>query len=725
MTLRKRLAAGFAAVFLALSSLAADAATITIVNLDGPGEGFNDTTPRSPEGGNAGTTLGQQRLNLFQAAANVWAAKLTSNVTIKVGANFDPLSPCTTSGGVLGSAGPTNVMKLTSPPAGYQANTWYSIAEAEAIQGANLNGTDNEIEAQFNSSVDLGCLGSGTRWWYGTTSGANVSGRINLFPVVLHELGHGLGFISLVCVQSGGCGTGTTQGSLLGGAQDIWNYHLQDGATGVFWKDMTNAQRANSIINDQHLVWNGANVTAAVPTYQPGRSGVDAATGQVKMYAPNPVEPGSSVSHFDTTASSPNLLMEPALQDEFSQTDMTIPLFQDIGWPMPGGGTTTPNQAPTIASPTTLNVTEDTASSLAGVVFADADAGTSSVTTTFAVSAGTLNATSQSGVTVGGTTASRMLSGSIAAINAYVAAGALTYTSALNAAGGTTLTVTINDNGNTGSGGAKTASNTVNLAIASVNDAPTLAAPASIVVNEASATALTGVSFADVDAGSASITATFAVGSGSLTTAALAGITLGGTATSRTVSGALSTVNAYVAAGNVKYTSLAGATTATLTVTVNDNGNTGSGGARSASAGVTLTIASVNDAPTLSAPASLTVAAPGATSLSGISIADADAGTGAMTLTLAVDSGALAATSANGVTASGSGTSTLVLTGTLANLNAFVATRVAFSTTSSSGATLTLSVNDNGNSGSGGAKTATRTMTLVANASILFSSGFE
>ena len=45
------------------------AATITIVNIDLPGEGFNDPTVVAPVGGNPGTTLGQQRLLAFQYAA--------------------------------------------------------------------------------------------------------------------------------------------------------------------------------------------------------------------------------------------------------------------------------------------------------------------------------------------------------------------------------------------------------------------------------------------------------------------------------------------------------------------------------------------------------------------------------------------------------------------------------------------------------------------------------
>lgn len=52
----------------------------------------------------------------------------------------------------------------------------------------------------------------------------------------------------------------------------------------------------------------------------------------VRMYAPNPYESGSSVSHFSADAF-PNLLMEPALNRTiFDKVDLTLPLFRDIGW---------------------------------------------------------------------------------------------------------------------------------------------------------------------------------------------------------------------------------------------------------------------------------------------------------------------------------------------------------------------------------------------------------
>jgi hypothetical protein len=50
------------------------------------------------------------------------------------------------------------------------------------------------------------------------------------------------------------------------------------------------------------------------------------------LYAPSPTEPGSSISHWDTTAS-PNLLMEPNLSSDLPhEVDLTLPLLRDIGW---------------------------------------------------------------------------------------------------------------------------------------------------------------------------------------------------------------------------------------------------------------------------------------------------------------------------------------------------------------------------------------------------------
>ena len=73
------------------------------------------------------------------------------------------------------------------------------------------------------------------------------------------------------------------------------------------------------------------------------RLGVDASqlagadkNGRVMLYTPNPLQPGSSVSHWDTSAKR-NLLMEPAINADLTQSvvppnDLTLPMFKDIGW---------------------------------------------------------------------------------------------------------------------------------------------------------------------------------------------------------------------------------------------------------------------------------------------------------------------------------------------------------------------------------------------------------
>jgi hypothetical protein len=59
--------------------------------------------------------------------------------------------------------------------------------------------------------------------------------------------------------------------------------------------------------------------------------GTDTA-GHARLYAPNPVQSGSSISHFDTAAS-PNLLMEPYITSNLgSDLDLTDEQLFDVGW---------------------------------------------------------------------------------------------------------------------------------------------------------------------------------------------------------------------------------------------------------------------------------------------------------------------------------------------------------------------------------------------------------
>ncbi|WP_118972316.1 Ig-like domain-containing protein [Taibaiella koreensis] len=131
------------------------------------------------------------------------------------------------------------------------------------------------------------------------------------------------------------------------------------------------------------------------------------------------------------------------------------------------------NIAPVATAPAAIPVTEDVASPLTGIVFSDADAGSAPVNIFFNVPAGTLSASGSSAITIvsGNGTGNLVLSGNIDSLNAFIAAGGLSYTTALNTNGSVPLTIAINDNGNTG-GPALTDTANTTLNITAVNDLP-------------------------------------------------------------------------------------------------------------------------------------------------------------------------------------------------------------------------------------------------------------
>ena len=367
------------------------------------------------------------------------------------------------------------------------------------------------------------------------------------------------------------------------------------------------------------------------------------------------------------------------------------------------------NDDPVNTVPVSITVTEDVASALTGISIADVDELGGNMLVTLAVPTGTLAAVTGGGVTVGGSgSGSLTLTGTVANINAFIAASNVTFTTALNDTSAVTLTVTTDDQGNTPAPALNDV-DTVTLNVTAVNDAPTASAPAAYAATEQVSLDLTntGLAVGDIDAGGAGVTVTLGVVSGTLS--AVAGTTgvgiVGSGSATLTLTGTVAQINNLLlgAGGSTLSYVIASDTppaTDTLTLSINDGGNTGAGGALNASANSTINITAVNDAPVNTVPVSITVTEDVASALTGISIADVDALGGNMLVTLSVPSGTLAAVTGGGVAVGGSGSGTLTLTGTVGNINAFIAaSNVTFTTALNATApvTLTVTTDDQGN----------------------------
>lgn len=360
-------------------SVVSHATEITINNQDGPGEGFNDATPTTTVGGNTGTTLGQQRLNVFHRAADILETYLAINTTIVIEARFDPLT-CNSSSAVLGSAGSQQVFRDFS--GAVETNTWYPVALANNLSSNDLSGANAEIFATFNSDIDNNnnCL-AGRNWYYGFDDpvSAGVGSDTSLLSVVIHEILHGLGVSSLV----------DENGTLFSGFIDIYSKNLRDTTLNNTWDNLSEAQRQASSTNTGNLVWNGSAVNTAAAAI-PLTSGLN--NTRVHMFAPNPYQPGSSVSHFSDVLT-PNEIMEPEYTEFLDEPGLAAPLLADIGWTL--ASPPPANSAPVITAISNQSLDEDSDTNISlSATDADGDSLSFSIT----------SASSQLNASISGTT---------------------------------------------------------------------------------------------------------------------------------------------------------------------------------------------------------------------------------------------------------------------------------------------------------------------------------
>ncbi len=217
----------------------------------------------------------------IQSAVSSWASALTTSsgpIVIQITwRNFGSTN-------VLGSAGPAALYPTSD---GYiTAPLWNTRANSDA------NGATPEIYVSLNSAAN----------WY-TGSGTPSGGQIDLESVVLHELGHGLGFLGLESPGSTSLPSST--------------YDYEVTYLGTPYLQTANPSAA--------LVSNNLNINVS-DSYQ------------YRVYAPTSWNLGSSLSHFDENTypdGSPGVLMTPSIAAGDTHRNLDAPVLgvmSQIGW---------------------------------------------------------------------------------------------------------------------------------------------------------------------------------------------------------------------------------------------------------------------------------------------------------------------------------------------------------------------------------------------------------
>jgi uncharacterized repeat protein (TIGR01451 family) len=208
----------------------------------------------------------------FAYAVDIWETQIDSPVPIKIEATWENLGEPD----ILGAAGPYDYFRdFTDAP---RAGTWYPQAVANALAGQDLNDTDPEIVAWFNSIFD--------KWYFGTDG--NPGDKYDFVSVVLHEICHGLGFIGSMDVDE------TGQGSWGWGSPYPFSFDplIENGPgqrltnTGIFGNP--------SIKLAQALLGQEGGVYFDGPNARAGNGGAP-----VKLFAPEMWFGGSSIYHVD------------------------------------------------------------------------------------------------------------------------------------------------------------------------------------------------------------------------------------------------------------------------------------------------------------------------------------------------------------------------------------------------------------------------------------------
>tara|TARA_R100001143_G_scaffold63607_1_gene73981 strand:+ start:28827 stop:31091 length:2265 start_codon:yes stop_codon:yes gene_type:complete len=276
-----------------------------------------------------------EAIEAFDYATELWGSHLSSDVPISINATWRSLGSNT-----LGSAGPSTLFALTGGD--IFPNTFYPIAQVNALLGRDVKEQDN-VSVTSDINVNISC--DRTDWYFGTDANP-PSGQYDLVTVLLHEIGHGIGFLGTVF------GNNSSQTADWGIPVEI-EEDVFELFPFVYDQFTLDGNFDNLIDTDVYPLSQGNRTSEELYDAVTGRvggvffSGLDAEFSlenvRVPLWAPVPYQAGSSYSHLDQGFFSTNgqfgssALMRPAIPTQLaihSPGPVFCGMLKDMLWPL-------------------------------------------------------------------------------------------------------------------------------------------------------------------------------------------------------------------------------------------------------------------------------------------------------------------------------------------------------------------------------------------------------
>jgi hypothetical protein len=276
-------------------------AAFDITYSDSPGTGFNDGAQ------------GEARRRALEAAAAAWAKVLQGTITIKVDAVMEEIDD--------GDEDDSTMLLATAGPVDFWIREGNAIPSALMWQLINRRDNDGDADIQVNANTEAD--------WDYSVNGVAPRGKTSFVYTLIHEIGHGLGFIDSFDPE-----TGTLMNDPTPFIYDTFVNRRSDTRRLVMNRP---PHEVKDDLRSQELFFNGdAANDASRRSIKPGP--------MIRLYAPDPYEAGSSVSHVDQETYADVRTGTMAPRDFGSGTDkidiLTLGIMKDLGYRLVPNATT-------------------------------------------------------------------------------------------------------------------------------------------------------------------------------------------------------------------------------------------------------------------------------------------------------------------------------------------------------------------------------------------------